>query len=353
MTEQSTLFETMTKEAASDGRLAQLFELKNENGMRAVFMDIGATWLSCKVPVKGQLREVLLGQSSIADFDKQQSYMGVTVGRYANRIANGQFKIDGTKYQVDTNQAGNTLHGGSEGFDKRRWSVVKETSNSVEFSLISPDGDQGFPGDLTVSVIYQLTDDNQVVISYLANTTKSTPVNLTNHAYFNLLGANSEFLGLDHILSINASEYVPTTDVGIPKGAWKKVKDTNFDFTEPKVISQDFMLDKDQDNAKGYDHSFVLDKTCAKGECAASLTSPDSLVTMHVVTTKPAMQLYTGNWLAGTPNRVGGEYQDYSGIALETQFLPDAPNHPEWPQPSSLLSTSDTYQHETRYQFIV
>lgn len=353
MTEQSTLFETMTKEAASDGRLAQLFELKNENGMRAVFMDIGATWLSCKVPVKGQLREVLLGQSSMADFDKQQSYMGVTVGRYANRIANGQFKIDGTKYQVDTNQAGNTLHGGSEGFDKRRWSVVKETSNSVEFSLISPDGDQGFPGDLTVSVIYQLTDDNQVVISYLANTTKSTPVNLTNHAYFNLLGANSEFLGLDHILSINASEYVPTTDVGIPKGAWKKVKDTNFDFTEPKVISQDFMLDKDQDNAKGYDHSFVLDKTCAKGECAASLTSPDSLVTMHVVTTKPAMQLYTGNWLAGTPNRVGGEYQDYSGIALETQFLPDAPNHPEWPQLSSVLSSIDTYKHETRYQFIV
>lgn len=353
MREQSTLFETMTKEAASDGRLAQLFELKNENGMRAVFMDIGATWLSCKVPVKGQLREVLLGQSSMAGFKKQASYMGVTVGRYANRIANGKFKIDGTKYQVDTNQAGNVLHGGTEGFDKRRWSVVKETTNSIEFSLISPDGDQGFPGELTVSVIYQLTDDNQIVISYNGRTTKSTPVNLTNHAYFNLLGADSDSLGLDHILSINASEYVPTTEVGIPKGAWKKVKDTNFDFTDPKVISQDFMLDKDQDNAKGYDHSFVLDKTCAKGECAASLTSPDSLVTMHVITTKPAMQLYTGNWLAGTPNRVGGEYQDYSGIALETQFLPDAPNHPEWPQLSSILSSSDTYKHETRYQFIV
>lgn len=353
MTEQSTLFETMTKEAASDGRLAQLFELKNENGMRAVFMDIGATWLSCKVPVKGKLREVLLGQSSMADFLIQQSYMGVIVGRYANRIANGQFKIDGTKYQVDTNQAGNTLHGGSEGFDKRRWSVVKETKNSIEFSLISPDGDQGFPGELTVSVTYQLTDDNQVVISYQANTTKSTPVNLTNHAYFNLLGADSEHLALDHILSINSEEFVPTTDVGIPKGLWKKVKGTNFDFSDPKVISQDFMLDKDQDNAKGYDHSFVLDKTCAKGECAASLTSPDSLVTMHVVTTKPAMQLYTGNWLAGTPNRVGGDYQDYSGVALETQFLPDALNHPEWPQPSTILLPNDLYQHQTCYQFIV
>lgn len=352
MTEQSTLFETMTKEAASDGRLAQLFELKNENGMRAVFMDIGATWLSCKVPVKGKLREVLLGQSTMAGFKNQASYMGVTVGRYANRIANGKFKIDGTKYQVDTNQAGNTLHGGSEGFDKRRWSVVKETTNSIEFSLISPDGDQGFPGELTVSVSYQLTDDNQIVISYNGRSTKSTPVNLTNHAYFNLLGADSEFLGLDHILSINASEYVPTTEAGIPKGLWKKVKDTNFDFSDPKVISQDFMLDKDQDNAKGYDHSFVLDKSCAKGECAASLTSPDSLVTMHVVTTKPAMQLYTGNWLAGTPNRMGGEYQDYAGIALETQFLPDAINRPEWPQPNAILSPNDTYQHQTCYQFI-
>ncbi|CED57004.1 aldose 1-epimerase [Aliivibrio wodanis] len=352
MTEQSTLFETMTKEVASDGRLAQLFELKNENGMRAVFMDIGATWLSCKVPVKGQLREVLLGQSSMADFLNQQSYMGVTVGRYANRIANGKFKIDGTKYQVDTNQEGNTLHGGTEGFNQRRWSVIEETPNSVEFNLVSPDGDQGFPGELTVNVKYLLTDDNQVVISYNGRTTKSTPVNLTNHAYFNLLGADNEYLALDHILSINASEYVPTTDVGIPKGLWKKVKDTNFDFSDPKVISQDFMLDKDQGNAKGYDHSFVLDKTCTKGECAASLTSPDSLVTMHVVTTKPAMQLYTGNWLAGTPNRVGGEYQDYSGIALETQFLPDAPNHPEWDHPNSFLTPEETYRHSTCYQFI-
>lgn len=353
MIEQSSLFETMTKEAASDGRLAQLFELKNENGMRAVFMDIGATWLSCKVPVKGKLREVLLGQSTMADFEKQQSYMGVTVGRYANRIANGKFNIDDTKYQVEINQAGNTLHGGPEGFNKRRWIVVKEATNCVEFSLVSPDGDQGFPGELTVNVKYQLSDDNEVVISYSANTTKSTPINLTNHAYFNLLGADSGHLGLDHILSINSEQFVPTTEFGIPKGGWKKVKNTNFDFTDPKVISQDFMFDKDQEKAKGYDHSFVLDKACAKGECAASLTSPDSLVTLHVSTSKPAMQLYTGNWLESTPNRVGGEYQDYSGIALETQFLPDAINHPEWDHPSCLLGPSEIYQHETRYQFIV
>ncbi|MUJ20253.1 galactose-1-epimerase [Aliivibrio fischeri] len=353
MIEQSTLFETMTQEAASDGRLAQLFELKNQHGMRAVFMDIGATWLSCKVPVKGQLREVLLGQSTMADFLEQQSYMGVTVGRYANRIANGQFKIDGIKHQVETNQAGNTLHGGPEGFNKRRWNVVEATEGSVEFGLVSSDGDQGFPGDLDVTVKYQLTNDNEVTISYKAKTNKTTPINLTNHAYFNLLGADSEHLGIDHILSVNSQEFVPTTELGIPKGQWKRVKNTNFDFTSPKVISQDFMLDKDQEKAKGYDHSFVLDKACSKGESAASLTSPDSLVTMHVFTTKPAMQVYTGNWLAGTPNRVEGEYQDYSGIALETQFLPDALNHPEWDHPSTILQPDETYQHQTCYQFIV
>ncbi len=353
MTEQSTLFESMTTEATSDGRLAQLFELKNQHGMRAVFMDIGATWLSCKVPVKGQLREVLLGQSSIRDFLTQQSYMGVTVGRFANRIANGKFSIDGVKYQVAVNQAGNTLHGGPEGFDKRRWDVMASTENSIEFGLISADGDQGFPGEVNVKVKYQLTDNNEVIISYQASSNKTTPINLTNHAYFNLLGADSGQSALDHILTINSKQFVPTTELGIPTGDWKKVKNTYFDFSSPKVISQDFMLDKDQQKAKGYDHSFVLEKACANGESAASLTSPDSLVTLHVFTSKPALQLYTGNWLAGAPDRNGGEYSDYSGIALETQFLPDAINHPNWDHPSVLLRADEIYQQQTSYQFIV
>ncbi|PKH07722.1 galactose-1-epimerase [Moritella sp. Urea-trap-13] len=386
MIEQSSLFDSMTAEAAFDGRPAQLFELTNNNGMCIVLMDIGATWLSCKVPVtdkgagKGtdtvRLREILLGQNNMADFQYQQSYMGVTVGRVANRIAKGQFSIAGVGYQVDVNQAGNTLHGGTDGFNKRRWlatdnrdinhgvSTDVETDkstdissdkssqqNSVEFVLFSPDGDQGFPGELTVKVTYQLTDDNTVVISYQGQTNKATPINLTNHAYFNLLGADSGESALTHSLTINSATFVPTDEVGIPTGEWLNVKGSHFDFTTEKCIDQDFMLDTQQQTAKGYDHAFVLAKDCLQGALAASLTSPDNLVSLNVFTSKPAMQLYSGNWLAGTPNRLGGEYQDYAGIALETQFVPDALNRPDWEHPSSILQPEDVYQQQTSYQF--
>jgi len=358
MIEQSDLFDSMTAEAAFDGRPAQLFELKNKCGMTIVLMDIGATWLSCKVPVDGELREVLLGQKTMADFQLQQSYMGTTVGRVANRIANGQFSIAGIDYQVDTNQAGNTLHGGTIGFDKRRWAVIENSvesseTNSVEFELVSPNGDQGFPGELTIKVSYQLTDENEVVISYHGKTTQATPINLTNHAYFNLLGANSGESALTHHLSVNSDAFLPTCEVGIPTGKWLNVKNSHFDFTTEKAVAQDFMLDNHQQTAKGYDHAFVLDKACIKGAQAACLTSPDNLVTLDVFTTKPALQLYTGNWLAGTPNRHDGEYRDHAGIALETQFLPDAINNPQWDHPSTILQPEDNYQQQTRYQFIV
>jgi len=371
MNEQVNLFDSMTAEAAFDGRPAQLFELKNNNGMRIVLMDIGATWLSCKVPVDGELREVLLGQSNMADFQLQQSYMGATVGRVANRIANGQFSIAGIDYQVDTNQAGNTLHGGTVGFDKHRWAVIENSAesieegikdnsieegmnkNSVEFELVSADGDQGFPGELTVKVKYQLTDENEVVISYQGQTNKATPINLTNHAYFNLLGADSGQSALTHSLNINSAAFVPIDDIGIPTGEWQDVEGSHFDFTTAKVVSQDFMLDEHQQAAKGYDHAFVLDKGCLKGDLAASLTSPDNLVSLDVYTSKPAMQLYTGNWLAGIPDRIGGEYQDHAGIALETQFLPDAINNPQWDHPSTILQPEETYQHQTCYKFSV
>jgi len=352
MNEQTNLFDSMTTDMAVDGRPAQLFELKNNNGMAIVLMDIGAAWLSCKVPVDGEFREVLLGQSNMSDFQLQQSYMGVTVGRVANRIAKGQFSIAGVAHQVDINQAGNTLHGGSSGFDKRRWAIVGN-KNSVEFELVSADGDQGFPGELTVKVKYQLNDDNTVVISYQGKTNKATPINLTNHAYFNLLGADSGQSALGHSLGINSAAFVPTDAVGLPTGEWQDVEGSYFDFNTAKVVSQHFMLDEHQQAAKGYDHAFVLDESCLQGALAACLTSPDNLVHLSVFTTKPAMQLYTGNWLAGTPNRRGGEYQDYAGIALETQFVPDAVNHPHWDHPNVVLQPEETYQHQTRYQFTV
>jgi len=369
MTEQVNLFDSMTAEAAFDGRPAQLFELKNNNGMTIVLMDIGAAWLSCKVPISDaasgivELREVLLGQANMADFQQQQSYMGVTVGRVANRIAKGQFSIAGIDYQVDTNQAGNTLHGGINGFDKRRWlttdnresnsaiSTKISAENSVEFTLISADGDQGFPGELTVKVKYQLNDDNTVVIRYHGQTTKATPINLTNHAYFNLLGADTGQCALSHSLSINSQAFVPTDEIGIPTGEWLDVQGNCFDFTCKKRIDQDFMSDKHQLTVKGYDHAFVLDKSCFQGAVAASLISPDNLVTLNVLTTKPGMQLYTGNWLAGTPDRMGGEYQDHDGIALETQFLPDAINNQHWQHPNTILQPEESYQQQTCYQF--
>lgn len=347
-----TLFDSMTKEAAFDGQPANIIKLENNNGMSVTFMDIGATWLSCIIPIEDELREVLLGVSTMADFKTHTTYMGTTVGRYANRIARGTFEIDGEHYQLETNQAGNTLHGGPDGFDKRRWDIVEQSQNAVSFMLVSADGDQGFPGELSVSVSYQLTDKNQVIIRYNATTTKATPVNLTNHAYFNLSGAEFDADCKSDSLFINAQRYLPTDEVGIPLGEFASVEGRSFDFRRPKIIAKDFLVDAQQKSAKGFDHSFLLNDDCRTGTCAAELENADKSITLKVFTDKPAIQLYTGNWLAGTPNRRGGEYIDYAGIALETQFLPDSPNHPEWEHPNPILRPEEKYVYQTCYQFI-
>ncbi|WP_375752992.1 galactose-1-epimerase [Vibrio sp. HN007] len=346
-----SLEKTMTSEATFDGRPAILVTLKNTSGMSVTFMDIGATWLSCKVPVAGEEREVLLGVSTMADFNRQASYMGVSVGRYANRIAKGQFEIDGNQYQVETNQAGNTLHGGPDGFNRKRWDISEQTDDSVRFSHISPDGDQGFPGEVKTSVIYKLTEDNRVSICYDAETDAPTPVNLTNHAYFNLLGTDTGNNCKEHIVEIDALHYLPTNEVGVPLGELESVESTSFDFRNPKAIATDLLADEQQKNAKGYDHSFLLNPKRDLAGAAAIVSLSDDSLKMKVYTTKPAIQLYTGNWLGGTPNRVGGEYPDYSGVALETQFLPDSPNHPEWPQASCVLRPGEKYSYTTDYQF--
>lgn len=345
------LEQTMTNEAAYDGRPARLVMLKNSTGMQVTFMDIGATWLSCILPLPDEEREVLLGVSSMRDFNKQAAYMGVTVGRYANRIAKGQFVIDGEPFQVETNQAGNTLHGGPEGLDKRRWEIEEQGSDFVQFATVSSDGDQGFPGELSVSVRYQLSDDNKLSISYSAVSDKATPVNLTNHAYFNLLGAESGLECKSHLLEVAALEYLPTNEVGIPLGELASVIGTGFDFRQMKAVEQDFLADEQQKAAKGYDHSFFLDPQRDNSDCVARVTLPDESVSLKVYTDKPAMQLYTGNWLGGNPNRSGGSYSDYAGLALETQFLPDSPNHPEWQQPNCILKPGQQYSYTTQYQF--
>ncbi|MGF1741200.1 galactose-1-epimerase [Vibrio profundum] len=378
----TTEFGSMTSKVAFDGKAAQLVKLRNASGLSIVVMDIGATWLSCQLPLSYQqplngqqplgcdadstsseleYREVLLGVNSMTDFATQQVFLGATVGRYANRIAGGRFFIKGDAYQVDTNQAGNCLHGGADGFDKRRWTIAELSDDKVVMSLHSPDGDQGFPGALEVSVCYQVTADNSVSINYYATTDTATPVNLTNHAYFNLNPSNSnseQECVLDHTVEINAEQYLPTNEVGIPLDKPVTVSDTSFDFRQPKTLRQELLSDAQQNAAKGYDHSFVLPSQCrpvsdGNEAYAAKVISDDQRVTLTVFTDKPAMQLYSGNWLAGTPNRCGGQYADYAGLALETQFLPDAPNHPEWEQPECILQPDNEYRYHTRYHFTV
>lgn len=337
----SSLQQTMTKRLAYDGEPVRLVELENNQGMRLVLMDIGATWLSCQVPlVSGETREVLLGLDTIENFNNHASFMGVIVGRYANRIKKGQFCIKGQNYQVSTNQKGNCLHGGKNGFDKRRWAIIDTTKNSVSFELISEDGDQGFPGNLTVLVTYTLTDEGRVEIKYLAKTDKATPVNLTNHAYFNLIGAERGHDCLSHQLQVDANYYQPTDENGLPNAPLTSVAGTNFDFTKPRQIKSDFEQDLELKAAKGYDHSLWFGtKNRNLKKAVAILTSPDEKLQLEVFTDKPAMQLYTGNWLFGTPSRLNGKYKDYSGVALETQFLPDSPNGVKFPIGSENLDS--------------
>lgn len=348
-----SLQESMRATPALDGKPANIFVLKNSQGMQIALMDIGATWLSCEIPVANQLRQVLIGVSSMEDHQQQTAYLGATVGRYANRIAAGKFAIGKEKYTLDTNQAGNHLHGGYEGFDKRRWQVELSNEHTVQFSLTSKDGDQGFPGNLQVVVTYHLSDANALSIKYQAKTDKACPVNLTNHAYFNLQGENEPSC-LQHKLYINAQEYLPVDDVGIPLGNFKSVAQTCFDFRHLKAIGEAFLSCPEQKTAGGYDHSFILDKACQSlDKVAVQCISPDQMLSLEISTTKPAVQLYTGNYLSGTKNRYGGEYENYCAFALETQFLPDAPNHRHWLQPDCILPASNPYSHETRYQFIV
>lgn len=347
------LEQTMAQTPSFDGEPAKLIHLTNTKGMTASFMDIGATWLSCTLPMNGGHREILLRSPSMAEHMKQGAYFGSIVGRFANRIAKGQFELEGRHYQLDINNGENSLHGGFTGFDKRRWTIVEHGIQQVVFLLNSEDGDQGYPGKLDVRVTYTLTDDNEVVIFYDAKVDKACPVNLTNHAYFNLAGTESDHTILDHSLFIKADQFLPTDPHGIPLSGPKSVIDTGFDFRVAKSIGRDLLKDEQQQASKGYDHSYLLPDKTDLTVCAAQLKSPDAKVTMSVFTTKPAIQLYCGNWLSGTPNWRCGVYQGYAGVALETQYLPDAPNHPEWQQPSCITLPGKEYAHTTIYQFDV
>lgn len=329
-----------------------LVTLTNGNGMQVSLMDWGATWLSCQGPLAdGRRREVLLGCAQAEGYDQQTSYLGAMIGRYANRIAKAHLPYPGGDRQVVASQGENCLHGGLIGFDKRRWAITQQTETTVCFTLDSWDGEQGFPGNLKVAVTYALLADNRLSIRMQATTDALTPVNLTNHAYFNLDGAQGDIR--DHHLQVAADQMLPTDGMGIPFGELRPVAGGSFDFRDGKRLCQDFLADEQQQLAKGYDHSFLL--SLAKPwqqQPAARLVSGSRDLTLNLFTSLPALQLYTGNYLAGTPARDGGSYADYQGVALEPQLLPDSPHHPHWPQPSCWLAPGERYEHEIQYQFV-
>lgn len=332
---------------APDGQAWRITTLRNRNGMVATFMDWGATWLSARVPMgDGHVREALLGCATPSDYLQQSAYLGATVGRYANRIAQAQLQRDGQRIALVANQGAHQLHGGPEGFHNRRWQIVCQSDSEVEYRLDSADGDQGFPGTLQVSLRYHLDDENTLSISYDATVDKACPVNLTNHAYFNLDAEHGD--ARQHRLQLNADHYLPVDSEGIPHSPLKAVAGTSFDFRQAKSLAQDFLSDADQQAVKGYDHAYLLNDSAAQP--AATLWSADGKLQLNVFTSAPALQLYSGNYLEGTPAREQGVYTAFQGIALESEFLPDSPNHPEWPQPDCWLQPGESYQSVTRYQ---
>ncbi|WP_279044000.1 galactose-1-epimerase [Cedecea davisae] len=339
-----------TPTPAPDGQPFRLTTLRNGAGMVVTLMDWGATLLSCRVPMKeGSVRETLLGCASPEQYLQQNAYLGATIGRYANRIAGGKLKFKETTLQLQTNQGDNQLHSGPEGFDKRRWRIVAQNEHEVIYALDSNDGDQGFPGELKTTARYALTEDNRISIELRASVDKPCPVNLTNHAYFNLDGSQGDIR--QHRLQLLADSYLPVDANGLPQVGLKDVAGTSFDFREPKLIGQDFLSDADQQAVKGYDHAFLLQ---AKGDISqpvARVWSSDNKLEMKVYTTAPALQFYSGNFLAGTPAREQGSYSDWNGLALESGFLADSPNHPEWPQPDCWLRPGEAYLSVTEYLF--
>ncbi len=324
------------------------YALKNDKGMEAVVSNYGATLLSLTTPDRsGQPGNVTLGFDSLSGYQqKNNPYFGALVGRYANRIANAKFSLDGKQYTLEPNDHGNTLHGGLKGFDKRVWTVDQANDSSIALSYNSVDGEEGYPGNMTTKVVYTLTPGNALRIDYTAMSDRKTPVNLTNHAYFNLsAGKDSTILGQE--LTLHASKFTPVNDSLIPTGKIDPVKGTPMDFLKAKKIGKEIAKVKG-----GYDHNFVIDRKDSSLAAAATVYDPASGRVMEVFTTQPGIQFYTGNFLDGTLTGHDGKPIVKNGaLALETQHFPDSPNQPSFP--TCILEPGQTYHQVTEYRFSV
>ncbi len=345
--------------SASPFSRISLYHLKNSSGMSVDVTNYGAIITSIKVPDRdGKIADVALGFNSIEEYINgvDKPYLGAVVGRFGNRIASGKFTLDGADYQLannDTNR--NHLHGGKYGFDKVVWTAEpfeEKGATGVRLTYHSKDGEENYPGNLDITVTYTLKDSNELVIDYKATSDKATPFNPTQHTYFNLKGEGQGTV-LDHVVQINAKEFIPIDPTAIPSGEIRAVKGTPFDFTVAKKIGQDISQDEEQlKNGIGYDHCFVLDAAQKEGALtkAAFVSEPTSGRTLEVLTTEPGIQFYSGNYLDGRLVGKGGQPYIYrGGFCLETEHYPDSPNHANFP--NTILRPGETFQSQTIYRF--
>lgn len=323
------------------------FILTNTHGVEVSLIDYGAIITSINVPDRaGKYENVVLGFDELEPYLNNPFFIGSTVGRYCNRIADSRFQIGETEYILSANNGVNHLHGGLLGFDKVKWKISAETEDSVEFFYLSKNGEMGYPGNLEVKVRFILTTENEVEISYSAVTDQTTHINLTNHSYFNLTGSPLNKI-IDHELWINADNFTPVDDNLIPTGKIETVKSTSLDFTTSKKIGRDL-----NNLEKGFDHNFVLNRTTSHLNLAASLLDPISGRKLEVFTTEPGIQFYSGYYLDGSlngPNNI--PFEQYSALCLETQHFPNSPNIPSFP--STLLQPNEVYSSFTKYKFTV
>lgn len=337
-----------------DGDSVGFYTLRNTNGIEITFTNYGQRLLSLHAPDKnGKFKDVVLGYATLKEFVENRNYYGSVIGRYGNRIGKGTFKIGDTTYDLVKNNGENHLHGGTKGFESVVWKVDGYSENSISFSRISPDMEEGYPGNLDVKVIYTLNESNELKINYKASTDKATVVNLTNHSFFNLKGEGNGDI-TDHVVMINADAYTPVDAGLIPTGKIENVAGTPFDFKTPKTIGRDIDSDFEQLKiGKGYDHNYVINAAPKNEEglkLTATITEPASGRTMEVYTSEPGVQFYTGNFMNGSDiGKTGKPYLFRGSFCFETQHYPDSPNKPEFP--STLLNPGEVYETTTVYKF--
>jgi len=334
-----------------DGKPVERYTLTNANGIELKAISYGGIITSLRVPDRtGKMDDIVLGFDEIDGYLKDPPFFGAIIGRYGNRIGKGQFTLDGKTYKLATNNGPNHLHGGVKGFDKVVWTVEPVGQNGLAFSRVSPDGEEAYPGNLPVRVTYTLTDKNELIVEYRATTDKATPVNLTQHSYFNLAGqASGDILG--HQLTLHADRYTPVDDTLIPTGELAPVAGTPFDFRKATAIGARIDNDHPQLKAgKGYDHNWVLNRTGGGLQPAARVVEPKTGRTLDIATTEPGIQFYSGNFLDGTITGKGGAvYKHRTGFCLETQHFPDSPNKPKFP--TTTLRPGAEYKTQTVFTF--